>query len=127
MQRIAAFLRGMNLGRRRISNADLRAHVESDVDVLVSLRDPDLSKLIALEGRLSERVGREVELVRLEDAERDPVFFTLGLEQGRVLVDRVGVGPRLRRRAVRLARDEPEREARRARAAIAAIRRMQAA
>lgn len=29
MSRFAAFLRGMNLGRRRISNADLRAHVEA--------------------------------------------------------------------------------------------------
>ncbi|HEU4703823.1 MAG TPA: nucleotidyltransferase domain-containing protein [Conexibacter sp.] len=95
---------------------------DSDVDVLVSLRDPDLSKLIALEGRLTERVGRDVEVVRLEDAERDPVFFTLALEQGRALVDRVGIGPRLRRRAVGLARQEPRREARRARTAIDRIR-----
>jgi predicted nucleotidyltransferase len=95
---------------------------ESDVDLLVSLRDPDLFKLIALEGRLSERLGRDVELVRLEDAERDPVFFALGLEQGRTLVDRVGIGPRLRRRAARLTRDEPRREARRARTAIGRIR-----
>ena len=29
MLRLAAFLRGMNLGRRRISNADLRRHVEA--------------------------------------------------------------------------------------------------
>ncbi len=29
MQRYAAFLRGMNLGRRRISNEDLRTHVEA--------------------------------------------------------------------------------------------------
>ncbi|MGN6189644.1 MAG: DUF1697 domain-containing protein [Conexibacter sp.] len=29
MLRVAAFLRGMNLGRRRISNADLRARVEA--------------------------------------------------------------------------------------------------
>lgn len=95
---------------------------DSDVDVLVSLRDPDFSKLVALESRLAERVGREVEVVRLEDAERDPVFFTLGLEQGRTLVDRAGIGPRLRRRAARLAREEPRREARRARAAIGRIR-----
>jgi len=29
MQRVAAFLRGMNLGRRRIENAELRRHVEA--------------------------------------------------------------------------------------------------
>jgi predicted nucleotidyltransferase len=95
---------------------------DSDVDVLVSLRDPDLSNLIRLEGRLSERVGRDVELVRLEDAERDPVFFALAFEPGRVLVDRSGVGSAMRRRAVRLAREEPRREARRARTAIDRIR-----
>ena len=95
---------------------------DSDVDVLVSLRDPDLSKLIALEGRLSERIGRDVEVVRLEDAERDPVFFALAFEPGRVLVDRAGISPRMRRRAARLARDEPRREARRARMTIARIR-----
>jgi len=98
----------------------------SDVDVLVSLRDPDLFKLIALERRLGERLGRDVELVRLEDAERDPIFFTLGLEQGRTLVDREGIGPRLRRRAARLAREEPRREARRARTAIGRIRELYA-
>jgi predicted nucleotidyltransferase len=95
---------------------------ESDVDVLVSLRDPDFSKLVALERRLAERVGREVEVVRLEDAERDPMFFTLAFERGRVLVDRGGLGPSMRRRAARLAREEPRREARRAQAAIARIR-----
>ena len=95
---------------------------ESDVDLLVSLRDPDLLKLLALERRLAERVGREVEVVRLEDAERDPVFFTLALEQSRALVDRLGIGSRLRRRAAGLAREEPRREARRARKALDHIR-----
>jgi len=95
---------------------------DSDVDVLVSLRDPDFSKLVALERRLTERVGREVEVVRLEDAERDPVFFALAFEPGRVLVDRSGVGPAMRRRAARLGREEPEREARRTRLALDRIR-----
>jgi len=99
---------------------------ESDVDVLVSLRDPDLLRLLALERRLGERVGREVEVVRLEDAERDPVFFTLAFEQGRVLVDRAGIAPSMRRRAIGLARDEPRREARRAKAALGRIRQMRA-
>lgn len=100
---------------------------DSDVDVLVSLRDPDVSRLLGLERRLEARIGRPVDLVRLEDAERDPVFLTLAVERGRVLVDRAQRWPGLRRRAARLAREEPEREARRARAAIAGIRRMRAA
>jgi predicted nucleotidyltransferase len=100
--------------------------LRSDVDVLVDLRDPSLERLIALERRLTEHVGRQVEVVRLDDARRDPVFFALAFEQGRVLVDRSSIGLGLRRRADRLAREEPQREAHRARAAIAGIRRMQA-
>jgi len=94
---------------------------DSDVDVLVSLRDPDLSKLIGLEGRLSERVGRDVEVVRLEDAERKPSFLELALDGGRVLVDRTDRWPELRRRAERLVREGDRREARRARAALQGI------
>lgn len=93
----------------------------SDVDVLVSLRDPDLLRVLALERRLSERVGRDVELVRLEDAERKPSFLELALDDGRVLVDRMGVWPRLRRRAVRLAREADRREARRTQDALVGI------
>jgi uncharacterized protein (DUF1697 family) len=61
MLRLAAFLRGMNLGRRRISNADLRAHVEAlgFVEVAtfrasgnVILSAPDDDKLSAVAGRL---------------------------------------------------------------------------
>jgi predicted nucleotidyltransferase len=94
---------------------------DSDVDVLVSLRDPDLFKLIALEGRLSERLGRDVELVRLEDAERKPSFLELALDGGRVLVDRAGRWPKLHRRAQALVREGDRREARRARAALQGI------
>ena len=94
---------------------------ESDVDVLVSLRDPDFAKLVALERRLAGRVGREVEVVRLEDAERKPSFLELALDGGRVLVDRAGLWPRLRRLADRLVREGDRREARRARAALEGI------
>lgn len=94
---------------------------DSDVDVLVSLRDPDFSQLIALEGRLGERVGREVELVRLGDAERKPSFLELALDGGRVLVDRAGMWPELHRHGQRLVREGNRREARRARAAFEGI------
>ncbi len=94
---------------------------DSDVDVLVSLRDPDFSKLVALERRLAKRVGREVEVVRLEDAERKPSFLELALDGGRVLVDRAGMWPRLRRLADRLVREGDRREARRARAVLEGI------
>lgn len=95
---------------------------DSDVDVLVSLRDADFRNLLALERRLAERVGREVEVVRLEDAEREPSFLELALDGGRVLVDRAGMWPRLRRLADRLVREGDRREARRTRAALEAVR-----
>lgn len=73
MTRFAAFLRGMNLGRRRISNDDLRAHVEAlgFVDVAtfrasgnVILADPDGAPLAdvarRLEAGLTEALAYDV-------------------------------------------------------------------
>jgi uncharacterized protein (DUF1697 family) len=73
MPRYAAFLRGMNLGRRRISNADLRAHVEAlgfvDVatfrasgNVILTAPDDDALDAVArrLEGGLSEALAYDV-------------------------------------------------------------------
>jgi hypothetical protein len=49
-----------------------------------------------LAGRLERRVGRTVQLVRLEDAERAPALMADALERGRVLVDREGRWQELR-------------------------------
>ena len=62
----------------------------SDVDLLVMLRNRDARSVAALAQRLSDRVGRYVPLVRLEDAERSPGLMVDVLGQGRVLVDRDG-------------------------------------
>jgi len=94
---------------------------ESDVDLLISLRDPSFERLVELEARLAERVGRPCDVVLLEDAERKPSFLDLALDDGRVLVDRVSTWPELRRRAVRLGRAADQREARRTRAALAGV------
>jgi predicted nucleotidyltransferase len=91
---------------------------DSDVDMLVSLRDPDFRCLLALERRLTERLRRPVEVVLLDAAERKPSFLELALDGGRVLADRDSLWPRLRRRAARLVREGDRREARRARAAL---------
>lgn len=61
---------------------------ESDVDVLVVLDDPSVSRLAELAERLSRRLGREIQLVRLHDAESSFVLMADVLEHGRVLVDR---------------------------------------
>ena len=61
---------------------------ESDVDVLVVMRDPSADAMAGLSHRLGDRVGREVQLARLQDAERSPTLMTDVLAEGRVLVDR---------------------------------------
>lgn len=70
----------------------------SDIDVMVSLRDSDYMRTLDLGARLEEAVGREVDVVLLEDAEEDPTFLAMALEDGRVLVDREDVWPGLRER-----------------------------
>lgn len=72
------------------SQATGTATAQSDVDLLVVLRDSSASRVADLAGRLERRIGRSVQLVRLEDAERTPVLMAAALERGRVLVDREG-------------------------------------
>jgi predicted nucleotidyltransferase len=60
----------------------------SDIDLLVGLRDGSAGAVAALAQRLSDRLGREVQLVRVEEAERSPRLMIDVLRQGRVLVDR---------------------------------------
>jgi predicted nucleotidyltransferase len=60
----------------------------SDVDVLVALHDPVIGRVAALAERLSRRLGRDVQLIRLGDAETVPILMVDVIAQGRVLVDR---------------------------------------
>src|SRR5581483_8091501 len=57
----------------------------SDLDVFVVLRDTGPVAVAALAQRLGDRVGREVQLVRSQDAERLPGLMVDVLVQGRVL------------------------------------------
>jgi predicted nucleotidyltransferase len=61
---------------------------DSDIDLLVWLRDPGAVAVAGIAGRLTDRLGREVQLVRLKEAERSPVLMADVLAQGRVLIDR---------------------------------------
>jgi predicted nucleotidyltransferase len=76
----------------------------SDVDVLVVLRDASLDRVVDLEAKLSAATGRRVEIVRLEDAERQPSFLADITGVGRVLIDRDGRWARLRSRGARFRR-----------------------
>lgn len=72
-----------------------RGHKGSDVDLLVSLSDPSAGRVAELTARLERQLGREVQLVRLQDAEDSPLLMVEALERGRVLVDRDEQWPRL--------------------------------
>ncbi len=70
------------------SQATGAATVRSDVDLLVTLVDPSASRVAELAGRLERRTRRDVQVVRLRDAERTPILMADALEDGRVLIDR---------------------------------------
>ncbi len=62
----------------------------SDVDILVVLEDPAVGRMADLAGRLTQRLGREAQLIRLKDAEASPILMRAILEEGRTLIDREG-------------------------------------
>jgi predicted nucleotidyltransferase len=68
---------------------------ESDVDVLVVLRDNSLGRLVDLEGRLKTAMGREIQVVDMEVAERNDLLLSMAVEDGRVLIDRQELWPSL--------------------------------
>jgi predicted nucleotidyltransferase len=85
------------------------ARLGSDADLLVELRDDDIRRLADLSGRLTAALGLDVQTVRLADARRSPALLRDVLTEGRVLVDREGTWPMLKRDEARVRRDA-ERE-----------------
>lgn len=89
----------------------------SDLDVLVRLRCDDHFARAEVAERLESASGRRIQLVSLEQAREAVLLLADVLEDGRVLVDRDGDWPRLRRRATQLRRhaaaerEQLEREA----------------
>jgi predicted nucleotidyltransferase len=96
----------------------------SDIDVLVALRDPGLERVVELATKLTAATGRRVDVVRLEDGESEPSFLADVIADGRVLVDREGLWPRLRSREPSLRRAGRVRQARRTEAALAGLDRV---
>lgn len=99
----------------------------SDVDVLVALRDPSLDRVVDLGEKLTAACGRPVDVVRIEDAEADPGLLADIVAEGRVLVDREQLWPRMRGREPTLRRRGRRRDARRTEVAFAGIDRLLAA
>lgn len=97
---------------------------ESDVDILVALRNPSFERVVDLGTKLSGIIGRRVDVVRLEDAEVDPAFLADVVAEGRVLVDREHLWRGLQTSEADLRRRGRQREARRTGAALAGIDRL---
>lgn len=91
----------------------------SDVDVIADLRDSDFMRAAGLAVKLEGSVGRSVDVVELKEAEADPTFLAMAIEDGRVLVDRQEIWPQLRRRESDLRRRGRRRDLRRKRRALA--------
>jgi predicted nucleotidyltransferase len=96
----------------------------SDLDLVVDLHDTALDRVLDLGTRLTEAIGRPVDLVRLEDAAADPLFLADVIAEGRVLVDRAGVWPHLRARETTLRRAGQRDSRRRAASALTSIDRL---
>lgn len=65
-----------------------RSHEGSDIDLLVATSAPSVGYLAAATARLERKLDRDVQLVRLQDAEETPLLMLDALERGRVLIDR---------------------------------------
>lgn len=91
LQRLRAALRTEPNVRLAVlfgSQATGAAGAGSDIDLLLALEDQGVAKVAALTGRLETRLGREVQLVRLDDARQSPALMVDALRVGRVIVDR---------------------------------------
>ncbi|WP_445152767.1 type VII toxin-antitoxin system MntA family adenylyltransferase antitoxin [Baekduia sp. Peel2402] len=63
-------------------------HPGSDIDVAVEMGNATPGQVAEVSARLSERLDRDVQLVRFADARGAPALMTDVLTHGRVLVDR---------------------------------------
>ncbi len=97
---------------------------ESDVDVLVGLRDPNLERIVELSAKLTAATGRRVDVVRLENAQAEPSLLADVVAVGRVLVDREGLWSQLRGREASLRHQGRRTDAGRVRAALAGLDRV---
>lgn len=97
---------------------------QSDVDILVEMRDPSLERVADLSTKLEALLGRRVDVVTREEAEASPHLLAEAAVDGRVLVDREGSWPELRGEADALAQRARRQDRRRSREALAGIDRL---
>jgi predicted nucleotidyltransferase len=98
--------------------------LDSDVDLLMDLRDVSFERLVDLRTKLKAILRRHVDVVELHDVQREPAFLAQVVSVGRVLVDRDSVWPRLRDREEMLSREGDREETRRLLTALSGIDRL---
>jgi predicted nucleotidyltransferase len=103
------------------STSNGTATAKSDIDILVSMRDSSLDRVINLELKLEAALGKKVQVVRLEDAKKEPRFEAEALRSGRVLIDRDSLWPRLSKRAARIEQKTRSQQRRNVQDALAGI------
>ena len=96
-------------------------HANSDVDLLVVLREHSLDRMVELQGRLEQALGRKVDLLSLDRASSNELLLAMAVEEGRVLVDRVELWTRLSSELDGLQRRAERASRRERREALAAI------
>lgn len=96
----------------------------SDLDLLVSMRDPSFGRVVDLSIKLEELLGRSVDVVTIEDAATAPHLLAEASTEGRVLVDRDSRWPVLQAEADTLRRRARRNDKRRREKALAGIDRM---
>ena len=92
---------------------------DSDVDVAVHLRPDAAVSVRDLRVRLERSLGRDVDVVTLDEAAAEPSFLLEIINDGRPLVDRGGCWRRLDRRRAALSREAAVRRVERNRVAHA--------
>ena len=94
---------------------------ESDLDLLVEMRDPGLEQVVDLGAKLEDLVGRRVDIVPVGEAEMNPRLLGDAVRDGRVLVDREDLWTKLGERRDALMRRGRQRDSRRTHEALAGI------
>ena len=69
---------------------------DSDVDLLVELRQHSPDRMVELQGRLEQALGRKVDVLSTEAAMSNELLLTMAVDEGRVMVDRIGLWTELR-------------------------------
>lgn len=71
---------------------------DSDIDLVVELREERPLDRMRLGMRLRGKLGRDVDVANLQDVREEPLSLLQVLDEGRVLIDREGVWPEMRDR-----------------------------